>query len=83
MKTFSFGDPLQAMFDRNRKTEKDNFGRKRKANGCIYLTGSDLRESEGHLSIRSCYNMLSSILPPELENILTNRNCTDSALLEK
>ena len=54
MKTFSFGDQLQEMFDRDRKMAKDNFGRKRKATGCIYLPGSDFREAEGHLSMRSC-----------------------------
>ena len=42
------------MFDRDRKTAKENFGRKRKATGCIYLPGSGLREAEGHLSMRSC-----------------------------
>ena len=33
---------------------KDNFGRNRKANGCIYLPGSDLCEAEGHFSMRLC-----------------------------
>ena len=28
--------------------------KKRKATGCIYLPGSDFREAEGHLSMRSC-----------------------------
>ena len=54
MKTFSFGDPLQAMFDRDRKMAKDNFGRKIKATGCIYIPGSDFCEAEGRLSMRSC-----------------------------
>ena len=54
MKCISFGDSLQAMFDRDRKMAKDNFGRKRKATGCIFLPGSDFREAEGHLSMRSC-----------------------------
>ena len=42
------------MFDRDRKMANDNFGRKRKAAGCIYLPGSDFREAEDHLSMRSC-----------------------------
>ena len=54
MKTFSFGDPLQSMFDRHRKMAKCDFVRKKKATGCIYLPGSDFREAEGHLSMRSC-----------------------------
>ena len=33
---------------------KDNFGRKRKATGCLYLPGSGFHEAEGHLSMRSC-----------------------------
>ena len=49
MKCIYFGDLLQEMFDRDRTMEKDNFGRKRKAAGCIYLPGSDFREAEVHL----------------------------------
>ena len=54
MKFIYFGDPLQAIFDRDRKMAKDNFSRKIKATGCIYLPESDFREDEGHLSMRSC-----------------------------
>ena len=54
MKSISFGDPLQAMWDRDRKISKENFCRKRKATGCIYLPGSDFCEAEGHFSMRSC-----------------------------
>ena len=42
------------MFDRDRKMAKENFSRKRKSTECIYIPGSDFRESEGHLSMRSC-----------------------------
>ena len=42
------------MCDRDRKISKDNFGRKRKSTGFIYLPGSYFREAEGHLSISSC-----------------------------
>ena len=54
IKCISLGDTLQEIFDRDRKMAKDNFGRKRKATRCIYLPGSDFREDEGHLSMRSC-----------------------------
>ena len=54
MKTFSFCDSLQAMFDRDRKMEKYNLGRKRKATRCIYHPGSYFHEGEGHLLMRSC-----------------------------
>ena len=54
MKCISFEDPLQAIFDRDRKMAKDNFGRNIKSTGCIYLPGSDFREAEGHLLMRSC-----------------------------
>ena len=54
MKTFSFGDPLQAMCDRDREMAKENFGRKIKATEFIYLPGSDLREADGHELMRSC-----------------------------
>ena len=46
MKAFYFGDQLQAMFDRDRKMAKDNFGKNRKETGCIYLPGSDLVKLE-------------------------------------
>ena len=42
------------MFDRDNKMPKDNFGSKIKATGSIYLPGSWLRESKGHLSMISC-----------------------------
>ena len=45
MKKYSCCDPLQAMFDRDRKVAKQNFGRKRKATGCIYLPGLGFREA--------------------------------------
>ena len=54
MKCIYFDDPLQAMWDRDRKMAKETFGRKRKATGCIFLPGSDLCEAGGHLSNRPC-----------------------------
>ena len=45
-------DPTQQMWDRYGKIAKDNFVRKIKSNGYIYLTGSKLCEAEGHLTTR-------------------------------
>ena len=42
------------MWDRDRKIARDNFGRKRKPTGFIYLPGSKYREAESHLIMRSC-----------------------------
>ena len=50
----SLGDPLHELWDRDRKIARDNFGKKRKSTGFIYLPGSEFRESEGNLSMRSC-----------------------------
>ena len=47
-------DPVQQMWDRDRKIARDNFGRKRKSSGFIYLPGSKLREAEGRFTMRSC-----------------------------
>ena len=47
-------DPIQQFWDRDRKTARENFGRKRKSTGFIYLPGSKLCEAEGHLMMRSC-----------------------------
>ena len=45
---------IQQMWERDRKTAIENFGRKRKSSGFIYLPGSKLREAEGCLTMRSC-----------------------------
>ena len=39
MKCMFFGDTLKAMWDRDSKISKDNFGRKIKATGCIFFLG--------------------------------------------
>ena len=49
----SFGDPLHELWDRDRKTARDKFGKKRKSTG-FFLPGSEFHEAEGHLSMRSC-----------------------------
>ena len=36
MKCISFGDPLQAMWDRDRKTARDKFGKKKKINWIFF-----------------------------------------------
>ena len=53
MRCISFGDPLQAMWNRDKKTTRENFGNKIKSTGFIYVPGSKFREAEGHLSMRS------------------------------
>ena len=49
-----FGDPIQAIWDRDRKIETDNFGKKIKSTEFIFLLESKFREAEGRLSMRSC-----------------------------
>ena len=51
---YSCCDPLQAMLDRDTKVARQNFGRKRKPTGCIFLSGSGFHEAEGDLKMRSC-----------------------------
>ena len=46
--------PIQQMWDRDQKIARENFRRKIKSIGFIYLTGSILRVSEGNLTMRSC-----------------------------
>ena len=73
MKKSSFGDLLQAMFDRDRKMANNNFGRKRKTAGCIYLTGSDFCEAEGHLSMRSCLQDAVINSDPRIEKYINKQ----------
>ena len=54
MRCISFGDPLQTMWDRDSKIARDNFDKKRKSTGLIYVPGSNFCEAEGHLSMRPC-----------------------------
>ena len=54
MRYTSGSDPIHQMWDRDRKIARDNFCRKRKSTGFIYLPGSEFREAEGHLTMRSC-----------------------------
>ena len=42
------------MLDINFKVARQNFGRKRKPTGCIFLSGSGLRDALGNLKLRSC-----------------------------
>ena len=64
----SGGDAIQEMWYRYRKIARDNFGRKRKSTGYIYLPGLKFREAEGHLSMRSCLQDDLIHMPPGLEN---------------
>ena len=47
-------DPIQKLWDRDRKIARDNFCIKIKSNGLIYLAESRFCEAEGHLTMRSC-----------------------------
>ena len=40
MRCTYFGDPIQAMWDRDRRIARDNFGKKRKSTGFIFSPGS-------------------------------------------
>ena len=55
-------DLIQQMWDRYWKIARDNYGRKRKSTGYIYLPGSRFGEAEGHLTMRSClkYSIINS-----------------------
>ena len=51
---YTYGcDPLQEMWDRDKKIARDNFGRKIKSTRFIYLPESKFHEAEGHLTMRS------------------------------
>ena len=42
------------MWDRDLRKKKDNFWRKRKPNGYIYLPGSQYHKAEDYLKLGSC-----------------------------
>ena len=46
--------PIQKMWDSSRKITRDNFCRKIKLTGFIYLPESNVCEAEGYLTMRSC-----------------------------
>ena len=52
-------DQIKNMWDRDGKIARDNFGRKIKSTGFIYIPGSKFREAEGHLAMRSCFTRCS------------------------
>ena len=54
MRYTSGDDPIQEMWDRDRKTARDNVGRKRKSTGFIDLPESKFHEAEGSLLMSSC-----------------------------
>ena len=47
-------DQMQQVWDRYRKIEKENLGKKKKTDWIYFLPGSKFRETESHLSKRSC-----------------------------
>ena len=74
-------EPLQEMWDRYKKKERDNFCRKRRSTVFIYLPGSKFREDEGHLMMSSYLRCVVFNSAPRIGKTETNWNCTDSALL--
>ena len=83
MRYTSGGDPVQEIWDRDRKISRENFGRNIKSTRFIYLPGSKFHEAEGHLSMRSFLkdDVINSAL--RIGKYIKNLNCTDSALLEE
>ena len=64
---YSCCGPLQAMLDRDMKVARQNFGRKRKPTGCIFLSGSGFCEAEGNLKMRSCLQDAVIYSAPRIE----------------
>ena len=56
------------MWDRDMKITKDNFGRKMKSTGYIYLTGSKYSEADDHLKLIPCLKILLLVPTQLLEN---------------
>ena len=71
------------MWDRESRMARDNFGRKRKATGYIYLPGSKFCEAEGHLTMSS--GLQDSVINYDyrIGKYIKNCNCTDSDLQEE
>ena len=52
---YTYGcDPIQAMGDKDRKIARENFDKKIKSTGFIYLPGSKLHEAKDNLTMGSC-----------------------------
>ena len=71
------------MLDRDKKVARQNFGRKRKTTGLIFLPGSGFCEAEGNLKMRSCLQDAVINSAPRIGKLLTNRNYTDNAHIEE
>ena len=65
----SFGDPFHEMWDRDRKIARDNVGKKIKSTGFIFFSGSEFREGDGHLSMRSFLQDAVNNSSPRIGNI--------------
>ena len=74
-------DPIQEIYDTDRKISRDKFFRRRKPTGFIYLPGSKLLEAEGHLLMRSCLKYAVINYAPRIGKYITNLNCTGIAIL--
>ena len=76
----SDGDPIQEMWYRDRIIARDDFGRKIKSTGLIYLPGSKLLKSEDNLSMGSCLQDAVINSAPSIEKYINKielyRKCT-------
>ena len=57
-------------------------GRKRKATGYVYITGSPYRDAEGSSHLRSCLHDAIINASPRIGGVSKNSNFIDSVYLE-
>ena len=63
-------DPIKKMWYRDRKIARDNFCRKIKLTGFIYLSWSKFREGEVHLTMRQCIQDAVINYAPRIEKYI-------------
>ena len=61
------------MLDRDTKVARQNFGRKRNPTGCIFLSGSGLRDAKGNLNMRSCLQDAVINSAPRIGNFINKQ----------
>ena len=83
MRYTSGGNPIQEIWDRHSKIARDNFGRKIKPTGFIYLPRKKLREAGGHLSIRSCLQDAVINYAPRIVKYINKLELYRNSLLEE
>ena len=70
---YSGYDLIQSMLDRYFRVARQNFGRKRKPTGCIFLSGSGFREAEGNSKMRSCLQDAVINSAPRIGNFINKQ----------